>query len=113
MFIEMFLNNYNDRHLAEFARNCGYELDKYTICEDCIKVSLTKPFEKYNLTYKLYDYHIEELGGYQPMCNTTNLPMVQKEWRKYLKSKFGNFYVAHFNDWLDHQKLTYEKGNRR
>ena len=112
MYIEKFLNQFSERHLAEFARNCGCELDKYIICEDCIKVFLTKPFGTYPLTYKLFDYHIEEMDGYQPMCNKENLPMVQNEWRKCLKSKFGDQYVMHYNTWLDNQKFPFSNKGR-
>jgi hypothetical protein len=108
MYIENFLNDYTERHLAEFARNCGLELDKYILCEDCIKVRLKKPFDDIKYTYSLFDYYIEESDtGFPTMGTIENLPMVQKEWRKYLRSKFGNQYVLHFNTWLDNQKLPY------
>ena len=115
MYIEKFLNTCNEKHLKEFANNCGYELKKFIICDnaDCIKVALYNPKLNVVYNYALFDYHIEETAGFQSMGSNENMPMVQKEWRKYLKSKFGNFYVKHFNAWLDNQKLTFENGNRR
>lgn len=108
MYIENFLNNYTERHLAEFARNCGLELDQYLICDGYIKVRLIKPFSDIKYTYKLFDYYIEESdSGITTMGTVENLPMVQKEWRKYLRCKFGNQYVLHYNTWLDNQKLSF------
>ena len=113
MFIEKFLKHDSDRHLTNFAQSCGLELDKYVICDGYIRVVLINPKNNHKSFYNLFDFHIEEPEtGIHSMENTTNLLMVQKAWRTYLRSMFANQYVIRFNSWLDSQKLQYVSRGR-
>lgn len=107
MYIEKLLKRFDERYLSEFATNCGLELEDYRICGNSIKVKLVKPFSNFVVSYNLFDYHIEEIGGITSIESKENLPIIQNEWRKYLGSKFGNSYVLHFNTWLDNQKMPF------